>query len=58
MLKHFEITYTNGSKDWFTADALADYFENPEHWGRSKDSLQAIIKVELSKNNLEKDKDC
>ncbi len=47
-MKHFEITYANGGKDWFTADCIADYFEHPEHWGRSKDSLQAIVKVEES----------
>jgi len=47
-MKHFEITYSNGNKDWFTADCIADYFSNPENWSRSKDSLQAIVKVEES----------
>ena len=44
-MHEFEITYANGQRDWFKADCIADYFENPEHWGRSKDSLQAIVKV-------------
>ncbi len=45
-MKNFEITYQNGNKDWFSAECIVDYFENPEHWGRSKDSLKGIIKVE------------
>jgi hypothetical protein len=48
MDRHFEITYANGGKDWFTAKCIADYFAKPQDWGRSKDSLKNIVKVEES----------
>ena len=44
-MEHFEITYKNGGQDWFTAVCIADYFNQPENWGRSKESLKDIVEV-------------
>ena len=45
-MKVFEITYDNDGHDWIQTRNIAEYFANPQNWGRSKDSLTRIKKIE------------
>lgn len=49
-MKLFQITYANGNSGHFAAECIADFFENPEHWFMTKDSLRAIVKIEQISN--------
>jgi hypothetical protein len=46
-MKTIEVTYGNGNKETFQVDCIADYFDNPTDWGRSFDSLLAIVSVRV-----------